>query len=193
MVALDLHFSILLILYGLITLVEYIIWKRRNRTISFWGIMIVTLYILLLFKVTICPIIFLREDSRQEFMTYVGSYYSCYQLIPFKTIINSFKTNTWFLQVIGNILLLSPIPILYSLLRKKMPSIKILILMGASISLIIELTQLVINIACDFPSHVVDIDDFILNTIGVTISSVILYLVHKNDYFIKVKQIFRKE
>ena len=37
------------------------------------------------------------------------------------------------------------------------------------------------------------IDDFILNTIGVTISSVILYLVHKNDYFIKVKQIFRKE
>lgn len=65
--------------------------------------------------------------------------------------------------------------------------------MGASISLIIELTQLVINIATDYPSHVVDIDDFILNTIGVTISSVILYLVHKNDYFIKVKQIFRKE
>lgn len=190
MVALDLHISTFFILYGIAISLGYIIWRRRKRNIRFLGVAVVTLYILLLFKVTICPIIFLQGDSRQEFMDTFRNYTLYYQLVPFKTIGNTFQTNAWVLQIFGNIMLLLPVPLLYSLLVKEIPRMKFFMVLGALISLSIELIQFGIDMLGHYPSHVADIDDFILNIIGIVIGILILHIVKNKDFFIRIKSTF---
>lgn len=64
---------------------------------------------------------------------------------------------------------------------------RVFIVMGAVISLGIELIQLGIDIIGHYPSHVADVDDFILNVTGVAISTIILHLIHKKDFYTKAK------
>lgn len=193
MIALDLHISTFFLLYVLITIIEYVIWKRQERKIYFLAIMVLTLYLMLLFKVGICPITYLRPENRQEFTKVFGDYIQYYQLVPFKTIISNFQNNVWISQVLGNVILLFPVPLLYSFLVKEIPGRKTLIFLGAMVSLSIEIIQFGIDVIGHYPSHVADIDDFILNTVGVTVSTIVLYFIQEKEFYSKIKQRFRKE
>ncbi|PEJ60842.1 hypothetical protein CN692_01775 [Bacillus sp. AFS002410] len=109
-----------------------------------------------------------------------------YQFVPFHTVFNSIQHGLW-IQIIGNIVLLLPIPILFVVLkRKKLPFNKNF-LIGLILTISIELIQLLINYSTKYPNKVMDIDDVILNMIGILFGWIISkvysewYLNHKEN------------
>ncbi|MEH7514099.1 VanZ family protein [Gottfriedia acidiceleris] len=95
-----------------------------------------------------------------------------YQFSPFKTILNSIEHDLW-IQVIGNILLLLPIPVLYVVLKRKILRFHNFFLFGLFLSLSIEIIQLGINYITGYPNKVMDIDDVILNVSGILLGWII--------------------
>jgi glycopeptide antibiotics resistance protein len=79
----------------------------------------------------------------------------------------------WYVQIFGNILLLFPLSIFVGFILKKNESIWKIILIGILTSIGIEIIQLGINIATQFPNKVMDIDDLILNTCGIIIGAMV--------------------
>ncbi|MBQ7925076.1 MAG: VanZ family protein [Lachnospiraceae bacterium] len=187
MIALDLHMSSFLVLYFCLTLIEVLLWrKRKKKNISFGGLMIISLYVLILFKLTICPIVIIKGQNRQMFMDAMGNQLQHLQLIPFRTIMSTiFKTSGLF-QIVGNIFLLFPIPILCSLIGKVKDMRKWCII-GGGVSLCIEIVQLMINKIFMYPSHVADIDDLILNLSGVFLGALLSAFFYDKAVFAKVK------
>lgn len=89
-----------------------------------------------------------------------------YNFVPFKTIIDTFENGTVYSIVIflGNSLLLLPLGIFLraAFNRKTVESILIILL----IALLIEFLQFFIGVIIGYKYRCVDIDDFILNSIG---------------------------
>lgn len=90
-------------------------------------------------------------------------------------------------------ILLFPVPLLYSLLVKEIPATKFCILIGAIISLSIEAVQFVIDVVGHYPSHVADVDDFILNMVGVIAGAIVLYFIKEKGVYRSIKRKFREE
>jgi len=118
-------------------------------------------YSLSVVKLTLLPITISFDKTSYPDMPW--KYY--YQLIPFQTIISAWKQGN-LLQVVGNIVLLLPLPILIGLLKKRSTGFFRILTVVISVSLGIELTQLLINCLTGIPNKVADVDDFILNSIG---------------------------
>ncbi|MFF2878503.1 VanZ family protein [Gottfriedia sp. NPDC057991] len=95
-----------------------------------------------------------------------------YQFSPFNTILKSIEHDLW-IQVIGNILLLLPIPVLYVVLKRKILRFHKFFLFGLFLSLSIEIIQLGINFITGYPNKVMDIDDVILNVSGILLGWII--------------------
>lgn len=70
-------------------------------------------------------------------------------------------------QLVGNLLLLLPLGIYGPILTPRLRSLPAILLLGAGISALIELGQLAVATAYGFPVRVADVDDVILNTLGV--------------------------
>lgn len=92
---------------------------------------------------------------------------------PFKTILGVGSYN-FFRQIICNILLFVPMPVFIKVSYKKFSGLKV-ILLSVGCSLLLEVLQLCIDIVTRYPSHVCDIDDFILNSTGVVIGYLIYF------------------
>lgn len=152
---------------------------------------IVTLYSLLLFKVTICPIIFLRQESKQMVLQEFGDFFVFYQLIPFRTIGEVIEAGTWMRQILGNVLLLFPIPMLHMLCNEKVLKIRNYVMIGAAVSLSIEAIQWIINMLTQYPSHVADVDDVIVNVFGVFVSAVLVQFLGDSAFVRKLKMIIK--
>lgn len=75
----------------------------------------------------------------------------------------------WQMNIIGNITMFIPVGIVWPICFKKLDTIGKAILAGAGFSLLIEITQLLFYEKCS------DIDDLILNTIGVAIGALIYF------------------
>lgn len=70
-------------------------------------------------------------------------------------------------QIIGNLLLLLPLGVYGPMLAPRLRSLPAIVLLGAGLSALIELGQLGVASAYGFPVRVADVDDVLLNTIGV--------------------------
>lgn len=114
------------------------------------------------------------ENGRLSTLKIGGNYdiaemISC---IPFYFLVDRY--DGWLTNVIGNIAMFIPVGIVWPVCFKKLDSIKKTVLAGGGYALFIELTQLL----C--PERHTDIDDLILNTIGVLIGACIVFAIRKN-------------
>ena len=140
------------------------IFKINNNKLLFLFI----LYLIGLISLTILPKMYFIDGR----IVFKNEGFKFLNLIPFRifydTIIEIKKGNIYYLvfSLIGNIIMFIPIgiilPILFNCNYKKT------IFIGFLISLFIEMTQLI------FLNRETDIDDLILNTVGVMIGLVIL-------------------
>lgn len=117
----------------------------------------------------------------------VGTETSRINLIPFNTLnrylfMESRTLDNWnvvsLINLVGNSFLFSPIGIVLPLLYKKFDSFKIIFLTGLMTTLSIEFIQI-------FIKRSVDIDDIILNTIGVIIGYILYKIFKKFKFFRK--------
>jgi len=70
-------------------------------------------------------------------------------------------------NLVGNFLLLLPLGIYGPILTPRLRSLPAILLLGAGLSVLIELGQLAVATAYGFPVRVADVDDVLLNTLGV--------------------------
>lgn len=142
---------------------------KRGHRIRLCYIGIIELYIMLLISVTIFPIRIIPSEMR----TGKNSILDFCQLIPFKDIIDIVKNSGIInIQLIGNIILLMPMPVLIGYLSKKV-NYKVLFFKSILFSFGIEIIQLIIDILLSYPSRIFDVDDIILNGIGILIGMII--------------------
>lgn len=171
----------------LLMLLIYVSWKRlvKKEGLDKRNFIIVAgflFYILSLIKVVFFPILYLYEND----MTFTLDYY--YQLIPFATIIKVAAFGNW-IQIIGNVALLLPLPIFILLLSRKPIGIKKTFLISLAVSLSIEIIQFVINLLTKEPNKVADVDDLILNVTGALIGWVLMRCLLSMNKFSRIKSL----
>ncbi len=93
-------------------------------------------------------------------------------LIPFTFLADRY--DGWRMNIIGNVAMFIPVGIVLPICFKKLNSISKTIIVGAGFTLFIELTQLL----C-YERHT-DIDDLILNTLGVAIGACIVFAIRSS-------------
>ena len=185
----DLHFSIFIGLFFILSILGCIIDRRRNKNYFKERCILITcfiFYILMFIKFAILPIwIFIDAEMLREMNISLNNYI---QIIPFRTIIKTIEIGTWKLQLLGNILLILPIPIFIELFKGKKLSLKETIFLGFKLTISIELIQGLINLLTRYPNKVVDVDDIILNILGVIIAHFILKILDKFKFYQSFKQ-----
>lgn len=92
-------------------------------------------------------------------------------VIPFFFVVDRY--DGWQMNIIGNIMMFIPVGIVWPICFRKLDTIRKTILAGAGFTLLIELTQLF----C-IGRHT-DVDDLLLNTIGVAIGACIVFSVRR--------------
>ena len=107
-------------------------------------------------------------------------YFALYQLIPFASIKN-YIHGSEIVQFAGNIILLSPLAVFVEVFLQQRPKAWKVALGVSAVSLLIEITQLVINLTTRYPRRVADVDDFILNFTGVVIAIILARVIGKNQ------------
>jgi len=146
---------------------EYRIFSPRNIAIAAFSV-----YIVLLVKATVLPHFTLfRADpfvyEKDTLVIYIGTDLSEVNLIPFKSLIEQFGHSLIYgaFQTLSNIALLMPYAYLSRLLFKSFTTKKTVIV-GLLISCAIEMIQF-------FEPRSMDIDDVILNMIGVVLGCIL--------------------
>ena len=159
MISIDFHYETFLLLFLVSALVICIVLKLKKRKFyDFIFNLSVLLYVLLLIKVVFLPIRIVSDQT--NFAIWEENTGNSLQLVPFKTIIRSFSIGEWKMQVLGNILLLLPVPIFMKLQNTKNTySNKKLFLVGLALSFAIEVIQFCINILTGVTEKISDIDD----------------------------------
>lgn len=191
MIALDLHLHTFLIIYAIILLLIYI-YKKRHKQIFHPYYYILILYLLLIFKITICPITYVRAEYRNIF-SQENVLTSSIQLVPLKTFFNTIQSNTWIIQIVGNLLLFAPLPLLFSIREDTTYNSKKVFTIGLVISVSIEIIQFLIDIIGHFPTHVADIDDVIFNSLGIILGILLSKLMKRFGILKKLRTILITE
>lgn len=139
------------------------------------------LYIIGLASQTIIPrwnMGIISNTGEFYFNMYIGMDVSRINFIPFKTISSQYyslltsSNHISFINLMGNVFLFSPIGFFTSLLWKKWRSFKRILLVGLMTTFLIEFIQVFIGRSSD-------IDDILLNTIGVVIGYGVFILLSK--------------
>ncbi|MFZ3130486.1 MAG: VanZ family protein [Desulfosporosinus sp.] len=101
-------------------------------------------------------------------------------LVPFSTVVFMIKNNPWrinaFLNIAGNIVLFVPFGLLWPLLFANLNRASRIIPLGFCSTLIVEVSQFTISSILGFTYRSFDVDDMILNTLGVIVGYVLLRL-----------------
>lgn len=92
--------------------------------------------------------------------------------VPFYFLVDRY--DGWLVNIIGNIAMFIPVGIVWPICFKELNTMKKTVLAGFGLTLFIELSQ----IFCD--GRHTDIDDLILNTLGVVIGAAILFAIRKS-------------
>lgn len=152
--------------------------RTANQKNFYWYLITLSfvLYVLFLIKFTMFPIFFIKLPP--------GVHVSFIQIVPFSTLSDNVIHGN-FVQLFGNKALLMPLAVFVSLFYKSMGNDHRLraYLLVLCVSILIELLQLVIDIATNYPSHACDIDDVIANTLGYIVTWEIFNHVHLFDAF----------
>lgn len=160
-IIIDMHLPILAIIYTVFALFYLVIIAKKRRHSS--NCIIISLafifYIIYVFKLTIFPIRLLNIELSKYSHLY-------YQIIPLKTISKVLIHDNWKIQILGNIVLLLPMPLFIGFYQHYYITFKKSFAMIFFTSLSVEFTQLLINIITQNPNKVADIDDLMLNVLG---------------------------
>ncbi|NBI61774.1 VanZ family protein [Clostridiales bacterium] len=135
------------------------------------------LYLLLLVQSTLFPII--TGDFYPD-LAFSQTEIRNLQLVPFSTITMMIENNNWMTQVAGNVLLLLPVPFFLGFMRKRLIGLPQLLVSGL-FSVGIEAAQLLENIICQYPNRAVDIDDILLNMLGILVGTLCVTILKKGN------------
>ena len=191
MIVIDLHLEIFALLYILILCITLLIYKlKKKNKYNIYGLILFELYILCLVKVVYTPvrIVFNRAMSDDMVEKMKMNYAN---FVPFRTITGVGSVHNFAVQVGGNILLLMPLVFfLYYVFFIKSSSKCIVYCFMASV--FIEITQYIIDIITKFPNKVCDVDDVILNFIGIILSILIIHLLNNTKIEKGIAKFFDK-
>lgn len=133
------------------------------------------LYLLLLAQSTLFPII--TGDFYPD-LAFSQTEIRNLQLVPFSTITMMIENNNWMTQVAGNVLLLLPVPFFLGFMHKRLIGLPLLFV-SSLFSVGIEAAQLLENIICQYPGRAVDIDDILLNMLGILVGTLCVTIFKK--------------
>ncbi len=163
-------------------LVRMILWfirKRKKIALDFKRevlLWIFFLYIICVFSITFFPLnIIIGEERRwvsYNIIPVVGTVREVSNITD-NAVMHNFMIKFWIKNIIGNILLLMPLGVLLPMLRDRFKSTVRTVIFGFLFSLGIESVQLLSGYIGNI-GRAFDIDDIILNTLGVWIG-VLLY------------------
>lgn len=157
------------------------VYRKSNHSFAYlFCILYFMFYILCFIKVAILPINIVNIDIEFGLDRYL-------QIVPFETIRSVVSNGTWPVQIIGNILLFMPIPFFMELLKNKKFQLKNLIRIMIVLIVSLELIQGLIDLITGFPNKIMDIDDIILNLIGIFLSYFILKILDKTKFYQSIK------
>lgn len=186
-IVLDLYTPMFCILLSIGSGIGWLLWKQHKWQIRYWLIPMFLCYVLLLIKLTVFPIYIFDKENLDSIMEGVDKYFVFYQLIPFASIKNYFH-GSGVVQLVGNIVLLSPLAVFAEVFLQQRPKAWKVALGTSAVSLLIEITQLVINLSTRYPIRVLDVDDLILNIAGIVIAIILTRVIGKNQKIQKVIQ-----
>jgi glycopeptide antibiotics resistance protein len=171
-----------------VTAIHFYRKKKGKAKYSLFTKAILTFYFLLLMDTAILGFEVATGEMLQEIIK-ESREYSFFQFIPFYSIKTAFiEPGLWefvVIQNVGNILLLFPLA--YSMRILKDMSVKKVFITCLIIDIGIEFIQMMTNIITRIPSHMVDIDDIILNMTGVVLALLVAKVTYKfKDYFLDI-------
>jgi glycopeptide antibiotics resistance protein len=152
----------------LILAIKYLIQKR-----SFFEhvlLLSVVVYFSSLIKVTLFPL-----PIQHKVIVTMSEFENKWNFIPTKTILEYIRTlvnepryfESTSIQFFGNIFMLAPLGFLLPMLTKK-SSLSRVVMIGFLTSVSVEVLQMTISFIVTYHYRSVDVDDVILNTIGIT-------------------------
>lgn len=168
--------------------IGWLLWKKRGWQIRYWLIPVFLCYCLLVLNLTVFPIRIFDKTDLNNYVANMGGSLVFYQLIPFASIKDYFS-GSGPIQLIGNAALLSPLAVFAEVFLRQRPRAWKVALGVSAVSLLLEITQLIISLATGYPSRVVDVDDLILNTAGVILALVFTRAICRNG---KIRSLLQK-
>ncbi len=165
----DLTTPMFCFLLGVGSGIGWLLWKKHNCKFRYWVLPLFICYLLMLVKLTMFPIHLFDKETLNEIKKGAGKYFVFFQFIPFASIKHYFQTGT-IVQFLGNIVLLSPFVIFLEIILYQHIKAWKVVLIASSTSLFIEIVQLASNLITGHPSRVADVDDLILNIVGIVIT-----------------------
>ena len=158
--------------------------KRKFFCLKEFFVVMFQVYLTLLISVTLFP---LRIGDRNVdlFVNFIPIVNSVKDIIKDITTENEtwFYIKFWLTNLLGNIILLSPLAVLVPILSKKFRSLKSVVILCFCTSCFIEFLQYVSLFVGN--SRSVDIDDVILNTLGAFIGFGIFKILSRFSFFNK--------
>lgn len=181
----DITTNLFVILFFFASLCVYIyrVFKEERTRLRYFVVVSFIFYIIALVKVVLFPIFIFDKELISKIYEGSEKYIRFYQFIPFASIKDYFSAET-IIQLIGNVFLLFPLVIYVDLFSKGKYKIINLVMFGVCSSLLIEIYQLLTNFITKFPGHLADIDDFLLNSIGVLFAAGVIAIIRKKKKFI---------
>ena len=162
-----LHEETFLLLFFISLFISFMIYRKKNRIFRYWVLGTFILYSFFVINLVILPITIYSKETLEHIYAEFEGQITYIQMIPFKTILNTFQTSGWKRQVWGNILLLYPLPVFIEIMSNFKISVKKVFAIGFCVSFSLELCQLIISLLTHFPSRICDVDDLLLNTFGI--------------------------
>ena len=179
MIVIDFSGSTFFILFIILLSAVYFVYRRKQRKLKFLVPTAIILYVMLVLQVTVFQIYIVKNGMAETIFGEVKKYHAGWQLIPFQTIRRTLSNPiVFFRQCGGNILLLLPVPVLIGIIREDFNTRKTFFI-GVLLSICIELMQFLTNWLTGYPGHVVDVDDILLNGIGVLAGTVLINGIRK--------------
>lgn len=149
------------------------------------------IYLFLLIGITILPIYFGSLPPHLQELSFIER---CnVHFIPFiDDFIGGVNYRSTIKHIIGNLLLLLPFILYLCMKYEKIRNLRASTITALLISLLIELTQLVMNILGLADRRVVHVDDLILNTLGGIVAWYIFKLLYKGKTKSTVDEIYQQ-
>lgn len=167
MLEINLSFITFIILYIIIFLITALFYRfgYKEKRIKLRFIAIFEMYLLVVFKIVILPIRIITDEVLKTEFSQDFTLGNAVQLIPLQSV-KEFLEAGIYLQIVGNILLLLPLPVFLIFLLNKNNTKRVL-LSSFGFCLGIEMIQLCICLCTRFSTRIFDVDDILLNSIGI--------------------------
>ena len=158
--------------------------KRKFFCLKEFFVVMFQVYLTLLISVTLFPLR-IGDGNVDLFVNFIPIVNSVKDIIKDITTENEtwFYIKFWLTNLLGNIILLSPLAVLLPILSKKFRSLKSVVILCFCASCFIEFLQYVSLFVGNLRS--VDIDDVILNTLGAFIGFGIFKILSRFSFFNK--------